>query len=77
MLKYYVADAFADNTFEGNPAGVCVLDEWPSHEKMQKIAMENNLSETGFVVMCPLPDRRNPYRRRLKPFHRDRLFVAP
>ena len=50
MLKYYVADAFADNTFEGNPAGVCVLDEWLPHDKMQKIAMENNLSETGFVV---------------------------
>ncbi|MBQ9180293.1 MAG: PhzF family phenazine biosynthesis protein [Firmicutes bacterium] len=49
-MKYYVADAFADNTFEGNPAGVCVLDEWLPHDKMQKIAMENNLSETGFVV---------------------------
>lgn len=50
MLKYYVADAFADTVFEGNPAGVCVLDEWIPREKMAKIAMENNLSETGFVV---------------------------
>lgn len=50
MLKYYVADAFADNVFEGNPAGVCILDEWISEEKMKKIAMENNLSETGFAV---------------------------
>lgn len=50
MLKYYVADAFADKAFEGNPAGVCVLDEWISEEKMAKIAMENNLSETGFAV---------------------------
>ncbi|HIY03852.1 MAG TPA: PhzF family phenazine biosynthesis protein [Candidatus Anaerotignum merdipullorum] len=50
MLKYYVADAFADDVFEGNPAGVCVLDEWLPLEKMAKIAMENNLSETGFAV---------------------------
>lgn len=50
MLKYYVADAFADEAFTGNPAGVCVLDEWIPIEKMEKIAMENNLSETGFVV---------------------------
>ena len=28
MLKYYVVDAFADKVFEGNPAGVCILDEW-------------------------------------------------
>lgn len=50
MLKYYVADAFADRVFEGNPAGVCILDEWIAPEKMEKIAIENNLSETGFAV---------------------------
>ena len=44
MLKYYVVDAFADNIFEGNPAGVCILDEWIPMEKMEKIAIENNLS---------------------------------
>lgn len=50
MLKYYVVDAFAEAIFEGNPAGVCVLDEWISEEKMDKIARENNLSETAFTV---------------------------
>lgn len=49
-MKYYVVDAFADKVFEGNPAGVCVLDTWPSDDIMQKIAMENNLSETAFTV---------------------------
>jgi PhzF family phenazine biosynthesis protein len=49
-MKYYVADAFAEKVFEGNPAGVCVLDTWPSDETMQNIAMENNLSETAFTV---------------------------
>jgi PhzF family phenazine biosynthesis protein len=50
MLKYYVVDAFADHIFEGNPAGVCILEDWPSIEKMEKIAIENNLSETAFAV---------------------------
>ncbi|MEH7380198.1 PhzF family phenazine biosynthesis protein [Bacillus sp. JJ1533] len=49
-MKYYVVDAFAEKVFEGNPAGVCVMEEWPSDETMQKIAMENNLSETAFAV---------------------------
>lgn len=50
MLKYYVVDAFADKVFEGNPAGVCILDQWLPAETMQKIAMENCLSETAFAV---------------------------
>jgi phenazine biosynthesis protein PhzF family len=49
-MKYYVVDAFAEKVFEGNPAGVCILDEWLSDEVMQKIAIENNLSETAFAV---------------------------
>lgn len=49
-MEYYVVDAFAEKVFEGNPAGVCVLDRWPDGETMQKIAMENNLSETAFIV---------------------------
>ncbi|NCD00116.1 MAG: PhzF family phenazine biosynthesis protein [Bacteroidia bacterium] len=48
-MKYYVVDAFAEKLFEGNPAGVCVLDVWLSDEMMQNIAMENNLSETAFT----------------------------
>lgn len=49
-MKYYVVDAFAERIFEGNPAGVCVLDEWLSEKLMQSIAFENNLAETAFVV---------------------------
>lgn len=46
-------DAFASRHFEGNPAAVCVLDEWLSDPLMQSIAMENNLSETAFLVREP------------------------
>ncbi|MDP1442284.1 phenazine biosynthesis protein [Priestia megaterium] len=49
-MKCYVVDAFTENVFEGNPAAVCVMEEWLSDNLMQKIAMENNLSETAFAV---------------------------
>ena len=49
-MRQYVVDAFADRVFEGNPAAVCVMDKWLDDEVMQKIAVENNLSETAFVV---------------------------
>lgn len=49
-MKCYHVDAFAEKPFEGNPAAVCVLDSYPADELMQKIAMENNLSETAFTV---------------------------
>lgn len=49
-MKYFVVDAFAEKVFEGNPAGVCIMNEWISDELMQKIAIENNLSETAFAV---------------------------
>ncbi len=48
--KIYQVDAFTDKLFQGNPAAVCPLEKWLSDEIMQKIAMENNLSETAFYV---------------------------
>jgi len=49
-LNLYQIDAFTKNIFEGNPACVCPLDKWIDVEVMQKIANENNLSETAFFV---------------------------
>ncbi len=49
-MKQYIVDAFADRVFTGNPAAVCVMDRWLSDELMAGIAIENNLSETAFVV---------------------------
>ncbi|MCL2056982.1 MAG: PhzF family phenazine biosynthesis protein [Oscillospiraceae bacterium] len=49
-MRYYVVDAFTDELFKGNPAGVCLLDEWPDNSLMQSIAAENNLAETAFIV---------------------------
>ena len=49
-MKQYIVDAFTDKIFSGNPAAICVLEEWLSDETMLLIARENNLSETVFAV---------------------------
>lgn len=49
-MKIYQVDAFAEKLFKGNPAAVCILNEWLPNETMQQIGMENNLAETAFVV---------------------------
>lgn len=49
-LPIFQIDAFTQKTFGGNPAAVCPLYEWLPAETMQKIAAENNLSETAFFT---------------------------
>jgi len=49
-MKQYIVDAFTRERFSGNPAAVCVMDRWPAEESMMNLAMENNLSETAFIV---------------------------
>lgn len=48
-MKYYVVDAFTQQLFAGNPAGICPVHDWPEAGLMQRIAAENNLSETAFI----------------------------
>ena len=49
-MKQYTVDAFTEKVFAGNPAAVCIMDAWQDEETMEKIAIENNLSETAFAV---------------------------
>jgi len=49
-IPIYQIDAFANRLFAGNPAAVCLLDEWLPDEQLGAIAAENNLSETAFLV---------------------------
>ena len=46
----YQVDAFTREVYKGNPAVVCILDQWLDEDRMQRIANENNLSETAFAV---------------------------
>ena len=51
-MQYYIVDAFTDQPFGGNPAGVVLLDSdaFPEEELMLKVAAELRYSETAFVV---------------------------
>lgn len=49
-IPMWQVDAFATEVFAGNPAAVCLLDDWPADGVLQSIAAENNLSETAFLV---------------------------
>lgn len=50
QLAINVVDAFTDTVFKGNPAAVIITEDWLTDELMQSIALENNLSETAFLV---------------------------
>lgn len=49
-LKIFQIDTFTDKLFSGNPAAVCILEQWLPDDLMQSIAHENNLAETAFIV---------------------------
>jgi PhzF family phenazine biosynthesis protein len=55
-LTIYQVDAFTDKLFGGNPAAVIPLNEWLDPSLMQQIALENNLSETVFIVSAVTKD---------------------
>lgn len=51
-MKLYIADAFTNELFGGNPAGVVILDQgqdFPDAELMRKTAAELRYSETAFI----------------------------
>jgi PhzF family phenazine biosynthesis protein len=48
--KVYIANAFSDKKFGGNPAAVVPLNTWLPDGLMQQIAAQNNLAETAFFV---------------------------
>lgn len=49
-IKMFQVDAFTSKLFGGNPAAICILDNWLANDLMQSIAAENNLAETAFIV---------------------------
>lgn len=58
-IKTYIIDAFTDQPFKGNPAGVCLLEAPLDDATMQSVAAEMNLSETAFVL--PMAGRNHDY----------------
>lgn len=33
-MKQYIVDAFTDQVFQGNPAAICIMEQWISAELM-------------------------------------------
>jgi len=56
MHPIFQVDAFTDRVFGGNPAAVIPLDQWLPDDTLRALAMENNLSETAFLVRLPETD---------------------
>jgi len=52
-LTIFQVDAFTDEPFKGNPAGVCILLEHRDDAWMRNVAREMNLSETAFLQKRP------------------------
>ncbi|WP_433827067.1 PhzF family phenazine biosynthesis protein [Actinoplanes sp. CA-015351] len=53
-MRIRIVDAFTDKPFSGAPAGVLLLDAFPSDDWMQRVAAEVNHAETAFLH--PLPE---------------------
>lgn len=49
-IPFTQVDAFADAPFAGNPAAVMPLSAWLDDVVLLRIAQENNLSETAFLL---------------------------
>lgn len=49
-IPLFHLNAFTDARFGGNPAAVCLLDSWLDDGWLRKVAAENNLSATAFLV---------------------------
>jgi len=49
-IPLFYVDAFTNRPFSGNPAAVCSLQGWLDDGTLRKVAAENNLSETAFLV---------------------------
>ena len=53
LMKFYIVDAFTEELFGGNPAGVVIIPEgghFPTDDVMLKTAAELRYSETAFVL---------------------------
>ncbi len=67
-IPTYQVDAFTHEPLRGNPAAVCILDQWYPDDLLQRIAAEMNLSETAFINRDDLDQPVEPKRIQLRWF---------
>lgn len=51
LQTFWMVNAFTNERFKGNPAGVFVLEKFPKEDLMQSIAAELNWSQTAFCCV--------------------------
>ena len=49
-MKFYIADCFAEEKYQGNELLVVIADRFVSDREQQQIAREINFSETAFIL---------------------------
>lgn len=71
-MKQYIVNAFTARPFQGIPTAVCLVEEeWPSTRWMEKVAKQNNLSITAFL----LPKKERYVIRYFVPYNEDEFSV--
>ena len=60
-VPFYIANAFTNKPFKGNPAGVVLEADLLNEEQMQKIASELKCSETAFLMKSEKADYKLRY----------------
>lgn len=50
-VPLWLVDAFTRDPFRGNPAGVCLVQDFPEDSVMQSLAFELHWSETAFIKL--------------------------
>ena len=68
-------DAFTDSAFKGNPAAVCLLEEERDEDWLQALAMEFNVSQTGYLTRVTEPEALDSSTTILTPRFRLRWFT--
>ena len=68
-------DAFTDSAFKGNPAAVCLLEEERDEDWLQALAMEFNVSQTGYLTRITKPEALDSSTTILTPRFRLRWFT--
>ncbi len=54
IVSYFQVNAFCEDSFSGNPTGVCILEDWLSTDELQKIASQTKMPETAFIFPSAL-----------------------
>jgi PhzF family phenazine biosynthesis protein len=50
QIPFYHINSFTRSAFSGNPAGVCLLEEFLPDDVLLNIASQNKLSQTAYIV---------------------------